>query len=142
MPAPRRPRHLAPARAHPTVTGPPFPRTTRRAVRRCPPTDQGRHTLSAEGTTSPLLLPAAASSSFQAGPGLLKALAGTDKRPGLPQRGSRRRGRFHPGHQPRPRLAAAPLAATVLIAAALHIRWARAGRPGGIEDVEAQAESA
>ncbi|MGW7456482.1 hypothetical protein [Streptomyces sp. NPDC054797] len=33
------------------------------------------------------------------------------------------------------------LAATLLIAGALYVRWARAGRPSGIEDVEARAEA-
>ncbi len=33
------------------------------------------------------------------------------------------------------------LAATLVIAGALYIRWARAGRPSGIEDIEAQAET-
>ncbi len=34
------------------------------------------------------------------------------------------------------------LLATLLIAGALYIRWNRAGRPSGVEDVEAQAEAA
>jgi amino acid transporter len=34
------------------------------------------------------------------------------------------------------------LVATVLIAAGLYVRWNRAGQPTGIEDVEAQAETA
>ncbi|MDQ0932647.1 hypothetical protein QFZ49_002577 [Streptomyces turgidiscabies] len=33
------------------------------------------------------------------------------------------------------------LAATLLIAGGLYARWARAGRPTGIEDVEARAET-
>jgi amino acid transporter len=33
------------------------------------------------------------------------------------------------------------LAATLLIAAGLYVRWTRAGRPTGIEDVEAHAEA-
>ncbi|MFI0220717.1 hypothetical protein [Streptomyces lydicus] len=33
------------------------------------------------------------------------------------------------------------MAATVAIAAALYLRWTRAGRPSGIEDVEAEAEA-
>nr|WSZ11989.1 hypothetical protein OH837_00840 [Streptomyces canus] len=32
------------------------------------------------------------------------------------------------------------LVATLLIAAGLYARWTRAGRPTGIEDVEARAE--
>ncbi|MBW8738127.1 MAG: hypothetical protein JF621_13715 [Streptomyces turgidiscabies] len=32
-------------------------------------------------------------------------------------------------------------AATLLIAGGLYARWARAGRPTGIEDVEARAET-
>ncbi|WP_225832336.1 amino acid permease [Streptomyces sp. NK08204] len=163
--------------------------------------------------TSSLLLLAAASSSFQAGPGLLKALSGTPERPGvLPPV----LGRTNHHHTPywsvvvylaaaaliivaaagqeqelvlfyavavfvsflvgllamtrfarterKPALAwinaiaAAAVAftlavnllrgwpvlsmvATLLIAGGLYVRWNRAGRPSGIEDVEAQAEA-
>ncbi|KIZ15793.1 amino acid permease [Streptomyces natalensis] len=163
--------------------------------------------------TSSLLLLAAASSSFQAGPGLLKALAGTAGAPGvLPPI----LGRTNKHHTPywsvvayllaaaviivvaageeqelvlfyavavfvsflvglvamasfartenKPGLAwvnglaagavaftlavnllrgwpVLSLAATLVIAGALYIRWARAGRPSGIEDIEAQAET-
>lgn len=162
--------------------------------------------------TSALLLLAAASSSFQAGPGLLKALAGTTTRPGvLPPV----LGRVNKHHTPywsvlvyltasalvivgatakeqrlvlfyavavfvsflvgllamtrfarterKPALASfnalaaaavaftlvvnllrgwpiLSMAATLLIAAALYVRWARVGRPSGIEDIEAEAE--
>ena len=34
------------------------------------------------------------------------------------------------------------LVGTLLIAAGLYVRWTRAGRPSGIEDIEAQAEGA
>ncbi|MFF7984047.1 hypothetical protein ACFZDK_33870 [Streptomyces sp. NPDC007901] len=34
------------------------------------------------------------------------------------------------------------MVATLIIAAGLYVRWNRAGRPTGIEDVEAQAEAA
>nr|WP_272926786.1 MULTISPECIES: hypothetical protein [unclassified Streptomyces] len=34
------------------------------------------------------------------------------------------------------------MVAALLIAAGLYVRWNRAGRPTGIEDVEAQAETA
>ncbi|MFJ4790748.1 amino acid permease [Streptomyces sp. NPDC088794] len=163
--------------------------------------------------TSSLLLLAAASSSFQAGPGLLKALSGTAERPGvLPPV----LGRTNHHHTPYwsvvvylavaaliivasagqeqelvlfyavavfvsflvglvamahfaarenktalawvNGLAAAAvsftlavnllrgwpmlsLAATLLIAAGLYARWTRAGRPSGIEDVEAHTEA-
>jgi hypothetical protein len=162
--------------------------------------------------TSALLLLAAASSSFQAGPGLLKALAGTAARPGvLPPV----LGRVNKHHTPywsvlvylaaaalvivaatakeqrlvlfyavavfvsflvgllamtrfarsehKPALASfnalaaaavaftlavnllrgwplLSLAATLMIAAALYVRWTRAGRPSGIEDIEVEAE--
>ncbi|HLL37239.1 MAG TPA: amino acid permease [Streptomyces sp.] len=163
--------------------------------------------------TSSLLLLAAASSAFQAGPGLLKALAGTPARPGvLPPILSRVNRHHTPYWSVVVYLAAAALiivaaageeqelvlfyavavfvsflvglvamarfahredkrglawansvaasavgftlvvnlmrgwpilslAATVLIAAALHARWTRAGRPSGIEDVESRAET-
>ncbi|WP_234367310.1 MULTISPECIES: amino acid permease [Streptomyces] len=163
--------------------------------------------------TSSLLLLAAASSSFQAGPGLLKALSGTPERPGVlpPVLGHTNRHhtpywsvvvylaaaaliiiaaagqeqelvlfyavavfvsflvgllamtRFALGER-KPALAwvngvaAAAVAftlvvnllrgwpvlsmvATLLIAAGLYLRWNRAGRPSGIEDVESQAEA-
>lgn len=163
--------------------------------------------------TSALLLLAAASSSFQAGPGLLKALAGTADRPGVLSPVLGRTNRHHtPYWSVVVYLAAAAviilaaagqeqelvlfyavavfvsflvglvamtrfarreqktalawlnglaaaavaftlavnllrgwpmlsLAATVLIAAGLYAQWTRAGRPTGIEDVEARAES-
>lgn len=163
--------------------------------------------------TSSLLLLAAASSSFQAGPGLLKALAGTFERPGvLPPVLGRANSHHTPYWSVVVHLAAAALiivaaagqeqklvlfyavavfvsflvglvamarfarrenktalawvnglaavavaftlvvnllrgrptltlAATVLIAAGLYVRWTRAGRPTGIEDVEARAEA-
>ncbi|MEU6148122.1 amino acid permease [Streptomyces sp. NPDC047081] len=163
--------------------------------------------------TSSLLLLAAASSSFQAGPGLLKALSGTSERPGVLPPVLGRTNRHHTPHwsvvvhlaaaaliivaaagqeqelvlfyavavfvsflvgllamarfATRERktalawvngLAAAAvaftlvvnllrgwpvlsLAATLLIAAGLYARWTRAGRPSGIEDVEAHAEA-
>lgn len=163
--------------------------------------------------TSSLLLLAAASSSFQAGPGLLKALAGTAERPGVlpPVLGRINRhhtpywsvvvylaaaaliivaaagqeqelvlfyavavfasflvgliamARFARREQKRGLawlngLAAVAVAftlavnllrgwpilslvATVVIAVGLYVRWARAGRPAGIEDVEARAEA-
>jgi hypothetical protein len=164
--------------------------------------------------TSSLLLLAAASSSFQAGPGLLKALSGTPERPGVLPPVLGRTNRHHTPYwsvvvylaaaaliivaaagqeqelvlfyavavfvsflvgllamtrfargEGKPALAcingiaAAAVAftlvvnllrgwpvlsmvATLLIAAGLYLRWDRAGRPTGIEDVEAQAESA
>ncbi|MFC8513982.1 amino acid permease [Streptomyces sp. NPDC057257] len=163
--------------------------------------------------TSSLLLLAAASSSFQAGPGLLKALSGTDERPGVlpPVLGQTNRHHtpywsvvVHLGaaaliivaaagqeqelvlfyavavfvsflvgllamtrfarREGKPSLAwingtaaaavaftlavnllrgwpVLSLAATLLIAAGLYARWTRAGRPSGIEDVEARAEA-
>ncbi|MEV6047646.1 amino acid permease [Streptomyces xanthochromogenes] len=163
--------------------------------------------------TSSLLLLAAASSSFQAGPGLLKALAGTTGAPGvLPPLLGRTNKHHTPYWSVVVYLAAAALiivaaagqeqelvlfyavavfvsflvgliamtrfahaekktalawvnalaaaavaftlavnllrgwpvlslAATVLIAAGLYVRWARAGRPAGIEDVESHAET-
>ncbi|MGW7328162.1 amino acid permease [Streptomyces sp. NPDC054840] len=163
--------------------------------------------------TSALLLLAAASSSFQAGPGLLKALAGTAVRPGVLPTVLGRTNRHHtPYWSAVVYLAAAALiivaaageeqelvlfyavavfvsflvgllamtrfarterktalawvnglaaaavaftllvnllrgwpvlslAATLLIAGALYLRWARAGRPSGIEDIEARAEA-
>ncbi|MEV6940784.1 amino acid permease [Streptomyces sp. NPDC051172] len=163
--------------------------------------------------TSSLLLLAAASSSFQAGPGLLKALSGTAERPGvLPPVLGRTNHHHTPywsvvvylaaaaliivaaagqeqelvlfyavavfvsfligliamarfAHRERkPALAwmnglaamavaftllvnllrgwpVLSLAATLLIAGGLYIRWTRAGRPTGIEDVEARAEA-
>ncbi|MFI2188156.1 amino acid permease [Streptomyces sioyaensis] len=162
--------------------------------------------------TSSLLLLAAASSSFQAGPGLLKALAGTAGAPGVLPPVLGRTNKHHTPYwsvlayliaagviivaaagqeqelvlfyavavfvsflvglvamtrfartEKKPALAwvnslaaaavaftlavnllrgwpMLSLAATLLIAGALYIRWARAGRPSGIEDVEAQAE--
>ncbi|MFE7173255.1 amino acid permease [Streptomyces sp. NPDC057616] len=162
--------------------------------------------------TSSLLLLAAASSSFQAGPGLLKALSGTAERPGVLPPVLGRTNRHHtPYWSVVVYLAAAALiiiaaagqeqelvlfyavavfvsflvgllamarfatrqnktalawvnglaaaavaftlavnllrgwpmlslAATLLIAASLYLRWTRAGRPTGIEDVEARAE--
>ncbi|MEH0550822.1 amino acid permease [Streptomyces sp. B21-101] len=163
--------------------------------------------------TSSLLLLAAASSSFQAGPGLLKALSGPPERPGVLPPVLGRVNRHHtPYWSVVVYLAAAALiivaaagqeqelvlfyavavfvsflvglmamarfahrenktalmwinglaavavaftlavnllrgwpmlslAATLLIAAGLYARWARAGRPTGIEDVEARAEA-
>ncbi|MFF4953263.1 amino acid permease [Streptomyces chattanoogensis] len=163
--------------------------------------------------TSSLLLLAAASSSFQAGPGLLKALAGTASRPGVLPPVLGRTNRHHtPYWSVVVYLAAAALiivaaagqeqelvlfyavavfvsflvglvamsrfarqerktglawlnglaavavaftlavnllrgwpmlslAATLIIAAGLYARWTRAGRPTGIEDVEARAEA-
>ncbi|MFF6996058.1 amino acid permease [Streptomyces sp. NPDC008313] len=163
--------------------------------------------------TSSLLLLAAASSSFQAGPGLLKALSGTDDRPGVLPPVLGRINRHHtPYWSVVVYLAAAALiivaaagqeqelvlfyavavfvsflvglvamarfahreekaaltwvnalaavavaftlavnllrgwpilslAATLLIAGGLYARWARAGRPTGIENVEAHAEA-
>ncbi|MFE0348832.1 APC family permease [Streptomyces griseoluteus] len=163
--------------------------------------------------TSSLLLLAAASSSFQAGPGLLKALSGTPERPGvLPPVLGRTNGHHTPYWSVVVYLAAAALIivaaagqeqelvlfyavavfvsflvgllamtrfarteskpvlawlngiaaaavaftlavnllrgwpmlsmlATLLIAAGLYVRWNRAGRPSGIEDIEAQAEA-
>ncbi|MFE3634162.1 amino acid permease [Streptomyces cellostaticus] len=163
--------------------------------------------------TSSLLLLAAASSSFQAGPGLLKALSGTPERPGVLPPVLGRTNRHHTPYwsvvvylaaaaliivaaagqeqelvlfyavavfvsflvgllamsrfartESKPALAwingiaAAAVAftlvvnllrgwpvlsmvATLLIAAGLYVRWNRAGRPSGIEDVEAQAEA-
>ncbi|MFF7984069.1 amino acid permease [Streptomyces sp. NPDC007901] len=163
--------------------------------------------------TSSLLLLAAASSSFQAGPGLLKALSGTAERPGVLPPVLGRTNRHHtPYWSVVVYLAAAALiivaaagqeqelvlfyavavfvsflvgllamarfatrenktalawvnglaaaavaftlavnllrgwpmlslAATLLIAAGLYARWTRAGRPTGIEDVEARAEA-
>ncbi|MFG2307579.1 amino acid permease [Streptomyces sp. NPDC048566] len=164
--------------------------------------------------TSSLLLLAAASSSFQAGPGLLKALAGTSDRPGVLPPVLGRTNRHHtPYWSVVVYLAAAAviivaaagqeqelvlfyavavfvsflvgllamtrfardegssvlawvnalaalavaftlavnllrgwpvlsLVGTLLIAAGLYVRWTRAGRPSGIEDIEAQAEGA
>ncbi|MFJ8782014.1 amino acid permease [Streptomyces sp. NPDC102476] len=164
--------------------------------------------------TSSLLLLAAASSSFQAGPGLLKALSGTPERPGVLPPVLGRVNRHHtPYWSVVVYLAAAALiivaaagqeqelvlfyavavfvsflvglvamarfarredktalawvnalaavavaftlavnllrgwpmlslVATLLIAAGLYLRWTRAGRPTGIEDVEARAEAA
>ncbi|MEU7852085.1 hypothetical protein AB0B69_32320, partial [Micromonospora parva] len=163
--------------------------------------------------TSSLLLLAAASSSFQAGPGLLKALSGTAERPGvLPPVLGRTNHHHTPYWSLVVYLAAAALiivaaagqeqelvlfyavavfvsfligllamarfarrenktalawvnalaaaavaftlavnllrgwpilslAATLLIAAGLYVRWTRTGRPSGIEDVEARAEA-
>ncbi|WP_019062980.1 amino acid permease [Streptomyces prunicolor] len=163
--------------------------------------------------TSSLLLLAAASSSFQAGPGLLKALAGTAEQPGvLPPVLGRANQHHTPYWSVVVYLAAAALiivaaagqeqelvlfyavavfvsflvglmamarfatreqktvlawvnglaaaavaftlavnllrgwpmlslAATLLIAAGLYVRWTRAGRPSGIEDVETHAEA-
>ncbi|MEV0979508.1 amino acid permease [Streptomyces sp. NPDC049915] len=163
--------------------------------------------------TSSLLLLAAASSSFQAGPGLLKALSGTTGRPGvLPPVLGRTNGHHTPywsvvvylaaaaviivaaagqeqelvlfyavavfvsflvgliamarfaGRERKPALAwvnglaaaavaftlvvnllrgwpVLSMAATLLIAGGLYLRWNRAGRPTGIEDVEAHAET-
>ncbi|TJZ57256.1 amino acid permease [Streptomyces piniterrae] len=163
--------------------------------------------------TSSLLLLAAASSSFQAGPGLLKALAGTAGAPGVLPPVLGRTNRHHTPYwsvvvyllaagviimaaagqeqelvlfyavavfvsflvglvamarfartEKKPALAwvnalaaaavaftlvvnllrgwpMLSLAATLLIAGALYVRWARAGRPRGVEDVEAQAEA-
>ncbi|MET7378329.1 amino acid permease [Streptomyces sp. NPDC005526] len=163
--------------------------------------------------TSSLLLLAAASSSFQAGPGLLKALSGTAERPGVLPPVLGRTNRHHtPYWSVAVYLAAAALiliasagqeqqlvlfyavavfvsflvglvamarfarreektalawlngvaavavaftlavnllrgwpmlslAATLLVAAGLYVRWIRAGRPTGIEDVEARAEA-
>ncbi|MFF4500404.1 amino acid permease [Streptomyces sp. NPDC001401] len=164
--------------------------------------------------TSSLLLLAAASSSFQAGPGLLKALSGTAAEPGVLPPVLGRANRHHTPYwsvvvylvgaaliivaaagqeqelvlfyavavfvsfligllamtrfargEGKPALAwvnglaaaavaftlvvnllrgwpVLSLVATLLIAAGLYIRWNRAGRPTGIEDVEAQAEAA
>ncbi|MFJ9097826.1 amino acid permease [Streptomyces sp. NPDC102405] len=164
--------------------------------------------------TSSLLLLAAASSSFQAGPGLLKALSGTPERPGVLPPVLGRVNRHHtPYWSVVVYLAAAALiivaaagqeqelvlfyavavfvsflvglvamarfarrenktalawvnalaavavaftlavnllrgwpvlslVATLLIAVGLYARWTRAGRPTGIEDVEARAEAA
>ncbi|WP_328829017.1 amino acid permease [Streptomyces sp. NBC_00252] len=163
--------------------------------------------------TSSLLLLAAASSSFQAGPGLLKALSGMPERPGVLPPVLGRANRHHTpywsvvvylaaaaliivaaagqeqelvlfyavavfvsflvGLMAMARLAhrehktalmwinalaavavaftlvvnllrgwpVLSLAATLLIAAGLYVRWTRAGRPTGIEDVEARAEA-
>ncbi|WP_406177332.1 amino acid permease [Streptomyces sp. NBC_00996] len=163
--------------------------------------------------TSSLLLLAAASSSFQAGPGLLKALAGTVERPGVLPPVLGRTNRHHTPYwsvvvylaaaaliivaaagqeqelvlfyavavfvsflvglvamarfarrERKPALAwvnglaaaavaftlvvnllrgwpVLSLAATLLIAGGLYARWSRAGRPTGIEDVEARAET-
>jgi hypothetical protein len=163
--------------------------------------------------TSSLLLLAAASSSFQAGPGLLKALSGTVERPGvLPPVLGRSNQHHTPYWSVVVYLAAAALiivaaagqeqelvlfyavavfvsflvglvamarfatrehkaalawvnglaaaavgftlavnllrgwpmlslAVTLLIAAGLYVRWTRAGRPSGIEDVESRAEA-
>ncbi|MEV0415574.1 amino acid permease [Streptomyces sp. NPDC050448] len=163
--------------------------------------------------TSSLLLLAAASSSFQAGPGLLKALAGTGDRPGVLPAALGRTNRYHTpywsvvvylaaaaviivaaageeqelvlfyavavfvsflvgllamtrfAHTERKTalawangIAAAAVAftlavnllrgrpvlsllATLLVAGAFYLRWVRAGRPSGIEDVEAAAEA-
>ncbi|TQJ92533.1 hypothetical protein [Streptomyces sp. SLBN-31] len=163
--------------------------------------------------TSSLLLLAAASSSFQAGPGLLKALSGTPEKPGVLPPVLGRTNRHHTPYwsvlvylaaaaliivaaaaqeqelvlfyavavfvsflvgllamtrfalrEGKPALAwvngvaAAAVAftlavnllrgwpvlsmvATLLIAAGLYFRWNRAGRPTGIEDIEAQAEA-
>ncbi|MFF0428662.1 amino acid permease [Streptomyces sp. NPDC004520] len=163
--------------------------------------------------TSSLLLLAAASSSFQAGPGLLKALAGTADRPGVLPAVLGRTNRHHTPYwsvvvylaaaaviivaaageeqelvlfyavavfvsflvgllamtrfaraERKPVLAwlngtaaaavaftlvvnllrgwpVLSLVATMLVAGAFYVRWARAGRPSGIEDVEARAEA-
>ncbi|MEV7520363.1 amino acid permease [Streptomyces sp. NPDC091371] len=163
--------------------------------------------------TSSLLLLAAASSSFQAGPGLLKALAGTADRPGVLPSFLGRVNRHHTPYwsavvylaaaaviivaaageeqelvlfyavavfvsflvgllamarmaraESKPVLAwvnalaatavaftlvvnllrgwpILSLAATLLIAGVFYLRWVRAGRPSGIEDVEARAEA-
>lgn len=163
--------------------------------------------------TSSLLLLAAASSSFQAGPGLLKALAGSADRPGVLPVVLGRTNRHHTPYwsvvvylaaaaviivaaageeqelvlfyavavfvsflvgllamtrfartESKPALAwvngiaaaavaftlvvnllrgwpVLSLAATLLIAGAFYFRWVRAGRPSGIEDVEARAEA-
>ncbi|MGW5658585.1 amino acid permease [Streptomyces sp. NPDC003758] len=163
--------------------------------------------------TSSLLLLAAASSSFQAGPGLLKALSGTAERPGVLPPVLGRTNRHHTPYwsvlvylaaaalvivaaagqeqelvlfyavavfvsflvglvamarfarqERKPALAwvnglaAAAVAftlvvnllrgwpvlsmvATLLIAGGLYVRWNRAGRPTGIEDIEARAEA-
>ncbi|MGW4298421.1 amino acid permease [Streptomyces sp. NPDC004376] len=162
--------------------------------------------------TSSLLLLAAASSSFQAGPGLLKALSGTPDKPGVLPPVLGRTNRHHTPYwsvvvylaaaaliivaaagreqelvlfyavavfvsflvgllamtrfartENKPALAwingiavvavaftlavnllrgwpVLSLVATLLIAVGLYARWNRAGRPTGIEDVEAQAE--
>ncbi|MET8956546.1 amino acid permease [Streptomyces sp. NPDC004393] len=164
--------------------------------------------------TSSLLLLAAASSSFQAGPGLLKALSGTPEQPGVLPPVLGRTNRHHTPYwsvvvylaaaaliivaaagqeqelvlfyavavfvsflvgllamtrfarsEGKPAMAwingtaaaavaftlvvnllrgwpVLSLVATLLIAAGLYVRWIRAGRPTGIEDVEAQAEAA
>jgi amino acid transporter len=163
--------------------------------------------------TSSLLLLAAASSSFQAGPGLLKALAGTDEHPSVLPTWLGHTNRHHTPYwsvvvylgaaalivlasagqeqelvlfyavavfvsfligliamtrfartERKPALAAInasaatavaftlivnltrgwpilSLLATVIVAAALYLRWNKAGRPSGIEDIEAQAEA-
>lgn len=163
--------------------------------------------------TSSLLLLAAASSSFQAGPGLLKALAGTPDRPGVLPPVLGRTNRHHtPYWAVVVYLAAAAviivaaageeqelvlfyavavfvsflvgllamtrfarsehksalawlngtaatavaftlvvnllrgwpvlsLVATLLIAGVFYLRWVRAGRPSGLEDIEARAEA-
>lgn len=163
--------------------------------------------------TSSLLLLAAASSSFQAGPGLLKALAGTDERPGVLPTVLGRTNKHHTPYwsvvvflaaaaviivaaagqeqelvlfyavsvfvsflvgllamtrfartERKPLLAAVngiaasavaftllvnllrgwpilSLVATLAVGGGLYVRWIRAGRPSGIEDVEAQAEA-
>ncbi|MFI8763408.1 amino acid permease [Streptomyces sp. NPDC053792] len=163
--------------------------------------------------TSSLLLLAAASSSFQAGPGLLKALAGTPDRPGVLPPVLGRTNRHHTpywavvvylaaaaviivaaageeqelvlfyavavfvsflvGLLAMTRFARAEhksalawlngtaaaavaftlvvnllrgwpvlsLVATLLIAGVFYLRWVRAGRPSGLEDIEARAEA-
>ncbi|MGW3248421.1 amino acid permease [Streptomyces sp. NPDC001070] len=163
---------------------------------------------------SSLLLLAAASSSFQAGPGLLKALAGTPGHPGVLPPVLGRVNRHHTPYwsvvvylgaaaviivaaagqeqelvlfyavsvfvsflvgllamsrfartERKPALAALnalaatavaftllvnllrgwpvlSLAATLAIGGALYVRWVRAGRPTGVEDVESRAEAA
>ena len=163
--------------------------------------------------TSSLLLLAAASSSFQAGPGLLKALAGTQDRPGVLPTWLGRTNRYHTPYRSvlvylgaaalviiaadgqeqelvlfyavavfvsfligliamtrfarterKPVLATAnalaaaavaftlivnltrgwpilSLLGTVLVAGALYLLWNKAGRPGGIEDIEAHVEA-
>ncbi|WP_330300689.1 amino acid permease [Streptomyces sp. NBC_00503] len=163
--------------------------------------------------TSSLLLLAAASSSFQAGPGLLKALAGTADQPGVLPSALGRTNRHHTPYwsvlvylaaaaviivaasgeeqelvlfyavavfvsflvgllamtrfartESNPTLAwlngaaavavaftllvnllrgwpVLSIAATLAIAGAFYLRWVRAGRPSGIEDVKARAEA-
>ncbi|MEV6210724.1 amino acid permease [Kitasatospora sp. NPDC051914] len=163
--------------------------------------------------SSSLLLLAAASSSFQAGPGLLKALAGTARRPGVLPAFLGRTNKHHTPYwsvvvylgaaaviivaaagqeqelvlfyavsvfvsflvgllamarfarsERKPLLALVnagaavavaftlavnllrgwpvlSLVATLAIGGALYLRWARAGRPSGIEDVESRAEA-